>query len=452
MNKIILTLNLPQGQTQTFTYDRPTICTIGRDRSCEIQINDSSISSQHCQLNINPPQITIKDLGSTFGTEIHRISQAKIPLTPQSDRTLNPGDKIILSRGAVNINVEVEINGRINTPQVIHPQPKPANNPLIKKENWWQTIKNIFGINEHNLTSKKILSYQIIQKITETHLSEIYLVIHEQTQEQVILKVMSSEIKSDVKKTEIFKREIENTRALNHPNIVKFKDQGWAEDLIFFVLEYCDQGSVYDLMQKDKKPLSIRESIEITLQILDALIYAHEVEVPYVKLADGSYKKGKGVIHRDIKPENILLKTENGKIVAKLADFGLSKAMNLAGLTQLTNTGQLKGSLQFMCRKQVHNPIYSDPSMDVWGVIACFYYMLTGNYPRDFSQSRKDPLTDVLIVMQNPALPIHSRNCYIPHDLAKLIDEGLKENPDPLFQNARAFKTALTNVSRNISY
>lgn len=447
-NKIILTI-AGQGQPQIITYDRPVICTIGRDTNCEIYLTNSGISGKHCQLEINPPQIKIKDLQSTFGTEIHRSSLAKISLTPHNDYILNAGDQIILSQGTITITVDIEINGKSLTYQVIpFPVSPGQNNTPIKKLSFWENIKNFLGLNNDNLSSTNIPGYRIIEKIAETKLSEIYLATHIQTQTEVVLKVMSSEIQSDVKSRDIFFREFENTRALDHPNIVKFKHQGWADNLFFFTLEYCDQGSVYDIIQKRKRPFSPQESIDITLQILEGLIYAHEqAEVPYVMLANGTYGKGKGVIHRDIKPANILLKTEGGKTIAKLADFGLSKSMNLAGLTNLTAAGFLQGSLQFMSRKQVLNYRYSDPSMDVWSTIATLYYMLTGHYPRDFTTAGDD----LLIVLQTPAISIHRRNPNIPHPLANLINEGLRENPNPFFQNAGAFKTALTTVKNQIS-
>jgi eukaryotic-like serine/threonine-protein kinase len=275
-NKIILTIS-GQGQPQIITYDRPIIFTIGSDPTCQIHLTNANISGQHCQLEINPPQITIKDLQSTFGTAINRISLAQITLASHQDYILNAGDKIILSRGTITITVDVEINGKSLTHQVVPFQVSPGqNNTPIKKLNFWQTIQNFLGLNNDNLSSTNIPGYRIIDKIAETKLSEIYLANHIQTQTEVVLKVMSSEIQSDVKKRDIFFREFENTRALDHPNIVKFKHQGWAENLFFFTLEYCDQGSVYDIIQKRKRPFSPQESINITLQILEGLIYAQQ--------------------------------------------------------------------------------------------------------------------------------------------------------------------------------
>jgi hypothetical protein len=238
----------------------------------------------------------------------------------------------------------------------------------------------------------------------------------------------------------MFLREIENMKALKHPHVVELLDYGYAENLFFLVMEYYEGGNVYDLMQQlgGKLPLDI--AIGIILQVLDGLTYTHNAEIPYVKLANGSFGKGKGLVHRDLKPSNIFLSNINGKLTAKIGDYGLAKSFDLAGLSGQTFTKMIGGTPGFIPRQQVLKFKESKPDVDVWASAACLYNMLTGYFPRNFT---KDPFMDVL---ENDPVPILQRNGNISKKLAQVIDLALIEKPQIHFQNAVDFKEALINI------
>jgi serine/threonine protein kinase len=178
-------------------------------------------------------------------------------------------------------------------------------------------------------------------------------------------------------------------------------------------------------------------AIDIIVQVLDGLNYAHNVEVSYVRLADGRLGKGKGLVHRDLKPNNIFITKNNGKMVVKIGDYGLAKAFDLAGLSGQTFTGTKMGTPVFMCRQQVLDFKHSLPEVDVWASAACLYNMLTGKFPRDFDG---DPWSSIL---NNHPVPIRQRDHSIPEKLAEVIDLALTEKPQIYFQSVIEFKEAL---------
>ncbi|MEG4632914.1 hypothetical protein QUB56_25560 [Microcoleus sp. AR_TQ3_B6] len=104
--------------------------------------------------------------------------------------------------------------------------------------------------------------------------------------------------------------------------MVGLKEFGYADETFFFTMEYCDGGSVVDLMAKPGvSTLRIGEGVVIIFQVLDSLTYTHNAEIPKVRLADGSFAKGRGLIHRDLKSGNIFVANVGGKQVAKSGDY-----------------------------------------------------------------------------------------------------------------------------------
>ena len=146
-------------------------------------------------------------------------------------------------------------------------------------------------------------------------------------------------------------------------------------------MEYCNGGSITNLMQRQGGKLSIDEAIPIILQVLDGLEYAHNAAIPNVRLANGTFGKGRGLVHRDIKPENIFLINAGNQRIVKIGDYGLGKAFDVAGLSGQTMTGDKAGSPYFMPRQQVIDFKYAKPEVDVWATAACLYNMLQVDIP-----------------------------------------------------------------------
>ncbi len=168
----------------------------------------------------------------------------------------------------------------------------------------------------------------------------------------------------------------------------------------------------------------------LVLRALDGLEYAHTV-----KLANGSV----GLVHRDIKPANILLDDKGGDPVVKIADFGLAKAFDRAGLSGLTLTGSIEGTLSFMARPQIVNFKRVRPDVDVWAMAATLYFMLSGSPPREFPKG-VDP---VQIVLEEDPVPICERDTSIPKALAKVIDAALVDKPCVTVASAAQLAAAL---------
>ncbi|PHM11660.1 protein kinase domain-containing protein [Nostoc sp. 'Peltigera malacea cyanobiont' DB3992] len=450
--KIILTVIQGQLLGQQYIFDCRTSCIIGRSPDCNPQLPDDEnhrgISRYHCLLDINPPDIRVRDFGSKNGTYINgkNIGQRQRNQTAEEavkfnfpEYDLRTGDEINLGHTIFKVSIEI-YQDKVNLPTFIPDDVTVKNNP-VQQAYFLDIIKYFLNLAESGDRNLKAISgYNLVKLLSTSEFGEVYLAQHNQSGKFIALKVMLPAVAANDFAVQMFLRETENTKALQHPHVVQLMDCGFSEIIFFFTMEYCEGGTVWDFMQQLGGRLSVEIAVPIILQILDALEYAHNVELPYVKLADGKFGKGKGIVHRDLKPSNIFLTNIDGKLVAKIGNYGLSKAFDLAGLSGQTLTGTQAGTPLFMPRQQVLNFKYAQPEVDIWAVAACLYNMLTGCFPRNFTG---DPF---LAVLQNNPIPIRQRDATIMQPLAQVIDLALVDKPEIHFKSAAEFKRALLSA------
>ncbi|MCV3215143.1 serine/threonine-protein kinase [Plectonema radiosum NIES-515] len=442
--KITLIITKGSLKDQEFIFDCRTTCILGRSPDCNPKLPDDEahriISRYHCLLDINPPNIRVRDFGSRNGTFVNgtKIGQREPEQTPEE------GAQLTFPEYDLKTNDEIQLGDTVFRVSIEGTNQIPPTEPSFdidmgKMEPDEQVQQLIQQANSCN-PDLSIQGYSILRKLGKGGCGEVYLARHNETGEEVALKVMLPAVASEPEMVERFLREIDNTQALKHPNIIKLRNSGYYSGTFFFTMEYCNGGNVFDLMQRRGGRLSVDEAMSIIMQVLDGLEYAHQAEIPYVKLADGSFDKGRGLVHRDLKPSNIFIANTNGNFTIKIADYGLAKAFDQAGLSGQTMSGTKAGTPVFMPRQQVINFKYAKPEVDIWATVACLYYMLTGAYPRNFVG---DPF---LAVLQTNAVPIRERDGSIPKKLAELIDQALVDKPEICFKNAASFKQALLSL------
>jgi hypothetical protein len=154
-----------------------------------------------------------------------------------------------------------------------------------------------------------------------------------------------------------------------------------------------------------------------------------------------AYAHQKGYVHRAIRPSNILL-TGHSKYNAKLADFGLVRSFERSGFSGMSATGAGASASLFTPREQLTQFRSSSPVSDVWSLAASFYYLLTGQTPRVFPQA-KDPIE---VILRGGFVPI--RECFpsIPRKVAKVIDRALDDDMKERYPDAAEFLRALNKV------
>ena len=452
--KITLTITAGKKTGETFVFDQHDTLVVGRHEDCQVCIDDDTqVSRHHFVMEVNPPEICIRDLGSRNGTHVNGTKHGGRDKTETPEQgllrkfptlELHEGDEVRVGKTMFKVKIEAAVGQPVHLKCQRCGKNVAAEAGLNRQGTYlckkcqaendpMQLLIGILGQAAKAVEPSVDISipyYTIESKLGEGGMGAVYLVHHNTNYQKAALKIMLSKIAVDSVAREKFLREIEVTRSLTHKNVVKLIGNGVAGSIFYFLIEYCDGGSVYDLMKQRGGYLSVEEAGPIMGQAIEGLAYAHAAKV----------------VHRDLKPQNILLSKNGSGWVTKIADMGLAKNFDQAGFSGMTVTGSMAGTFVFMPREQVTDFKHFKPVSDVWSMGATCYNMLTGQFPRD-RKPGQDPLD---MVLQNEVVPLRRRNPSIPAAIAEVIDRALLPNVNSRYQNAgemhKAFTKALEKV------
>ena len=460
--KIIFTVKKGRLHGRRFVYEGKQALIVGRQNDCSIVMPDYTVSRYHCLIDISPPSVMVRDFSSFNGTFLNgaKIGQRDTAVTPKDAKqfrseefSMKSGDLLGLGK---NCELYLEIqDSHLDEQYLIEAESIRCDDlcceicgeaitedggtlgicEICAKDKLKVLLYLMEKAEKDKDEAQDIIGFKRIKMLGQGGIGQVWHMEEEGTGKQVALKILLPKAVADDRSLQMFRREAAISGQLNHKNIVRTYKFGQSHGVYFLQMELCDGGNAEDLMQKNNGRLNIDLATNIILQILDGMIYAHSVALS-VELKDGNKITVNGIVHRDFKPSNILLSGSGKDITAKIADFGLSKAFEAAGLSGHTRTGYLAGTPVFMPRQQIIDFKYSKPAVDVWAVAASYYYMLTGLFPKDFIPGR-----DVIAsALQSAAVSIKKRNAAIPDRLAEVIDAALVEKPDIGIQSALDLK------------
>jgi len=261
--------------------------------------------------------------------------------------------------------------------------------------------------------------YAFERELGRGGMATVYLARDLTRDRHVAVKVLLPELAASLGQ-ERFLREIEVGTALQHPRIVGVLDSGQADGVLYYVMPFVDGASLRDRLAREKQ-LPVEDTIEIARQVADALAYAHS----------------KGVIHRDIKPENILLDSTG----ALVADFGIARAVSVAGGETLTRTGMAVGTPTYMSPEQAMGSKDVTPESDIYSLACVVYEMLAGQPP--FTGPTAMALLARHSLDNVPSLKIVRGT--VPDAVEDAIVRAMAKVPADRFRSATDFANALTD-------
>jgi serine/threonine protein kinase len=262
--------------------------------------------------------------------------------------------------------------------------------------------------------------YELIDELARGGMGVVYRAKQRELQRTVALKmILGTGISHEA--AQRFLQEARAAAALDHPNVVPIYDIGEVGDRPYFTMALVEGPNLRGHVEA-LGTVPIPTAVALFAQIVAGVAHAHR----------------HGIIHRDLKPANVLI-DKDGR--PRVTDFGLAK--QTAGASQLTVTGQVVGTPQYMAPEQARGTKDVGPPADVYALGAILYYLLTGKPP-----VQGESVTDVLIrVVTDDVPPPEQSRPDTPPELAALCMKCLSKRPEDRFADAGVLLDALSPIT-----
>jgi tRNA A-37 threonylcarbamoyl transferase component Bud32 len=268
-------------------------------------------------------------------------------------------------------------------------------------------------------------NYTILDKIGAGGMGQVFKAEHRRMKRVVAIKTLPKAFLKDAAAVARFQREVEAVAKLSHPNIVAAFDADEAGGVNFLVMEYVE-GSDLSALVKKCGPLSVAKAVNYILQAARGLDYAHR----------------HGVIHRDIKPANLLLDSEG---TIKILDMGLARfdsASNVATQAELTGSGAVMGTVDYMAPEQALSAKHADARADVYSLGCSLHYLLTGRTAYD-----GDSLMAKLLAHREQPTPFLGTE--VPDEVQVVFQKMVAKKFEDRYQSMSEVVAALEHCSSN---
>lgn len=444
MRVVLEVIEGPQ-KGKRFEFDRHETFMVGRNKRVQFCIpDDGHFSRHHLMIEVAPPKCFLKDLQSTNGTEVNGKEV--------SETHLNDGDLVHGGRTTMRVRIEKD------EPATLPPTSKQGS-PVREKQTGSEQATEVLGHtlgelrcfecnkkpegstylddltqtwlvayvcpacrNKQQPPENPVPNYEKLGTLGNGILGPVLKARRISTGKLAALKLISPEMASNPDAVKLFLREVQLTVKLDHPNIVPVIEIGQAGQELWIATEFVDGSNAAELTNGMGGKLPVRDAVDIIAQVLDALDYAH----------------GLNLVHRDVKPSNILVSGQPGSYEAKLVDFGLVKNVDEAGMSGITREGEVRGSVFFMPPEQVLDCRFVKEAVDIYAAGATLYWLLTGDHVRDFkARDLRGELVDpYLVILEKTVIPIRKRDPSIPQQIADVLQTALADVDDDRFDTA----------------
>ncbi|MGB9181877.1 MAG: protein kinase [Pyrinomonadaceae bacterium] len=276
--------------------------------------------------------------------------------------------------------------------------------------------------------------YEIRSSLGAGGMGEVYLAQDTKLRRPVALKLLPAKFTADEDRLRRFEQEACAASALNHPNIITIHEIGQEDSVHFMATEFVEGETLHHRLKR--KPLRLREALDIAVQVADALKMAHAA----------------GIVHRDIKPENIMLRTDG---YVKVLDFGLAKLTTNQFLTTDTQAptlpkvdtdpGTVMGTAKYMSPEQARGQDV-DARTDIWSLGVVLYEMVTGRAP--FEGATSSHVIVNLLEKEPASLSTYLQDA--PAELQRIIRKALRKDREERYQTINDLLVDLKSLRQEL--
>ena len=260
--------------------------------------------------------------------------------------------------------------------------------------------------------------YEIIRKIGAGGMAEIFLAKDKTTGKEVAIKLLHPDKKSSHVAKKRFKSEIELTKQVKSPYVIKIYNAVWNNDIQYIVMEYVDGHILKNYIAKRSR-LTVDEAIEFMKQLTLGFEEIHS----------------KGIIHRDVKASNIMV-SDYGSI--KIIDFGIALTEDS---DRFTKTGNVIGSVHYIAPEILEQ---KPPTLqsDIYALGILMFEMLTGEVP--FKEN--DALSTALKHKKSTVPHVNKSFQNIPQSVANIVIKATAKDLDKRYKSMYEFYKDITTA------
>jgi pSer/pThr/pTyr-binding forkhead associated (FHA) protein len=417
---------------QHWRFEQHDTFLFGRAPDCHAQLDpeDGTASRHHFLLEVQPPLVSVRDLGSRNGTYVNGVNIGKggsggkatadTKGKPAAPTLLRDGDELKVGHNRFLIRCE----GSTESDHVEVHRLDVASLAATERAQYSAEDRPAVATREALDAQASgpvaaIAGFALGARLGGGGMGKVYSATDDNGR-LIAVKVLRSRVAESDTSRALFQREIDTLRTLNHPRIVQLLSYGQHGRTHWFAMELCPNGSLESLGFERKFVGDHRPLVRVMLDALEGLAYAHN----------------QGLVHRDCKPANILIDHEHR---GKIADFGLAKSFDRAGMAGLTLSGQFAGTYDFMPREQLTTFKTMLPASDVYSAGASLYWALSGHAPVEMTEG-VDPLTSVL---RAKLVSLETYRPELPRELHAVIARACARDQLDRYDNAGEFLRAL---------
>ena len=264
------------------------------------------------------------------------------------------------------------------------------------------------------MVGRRLDQYLITHKLGSGGMAAVYRAIPYDSLDEtqaVALKLILDESR-DPEFFHRFRREVEVTKSLNHPNTLRLFGWGEQDGLFFLVMELVEGKP----LRTPPGGFSLSQFRAYLPGLMAGLLYAHD----------------QGIVHRDLKPDNLMVMA-NGQI--KVMDFGLARSHEMKTVTA---TGTALGTPAYMPPEQILGESPT-PLSDQYSLGVTFYEMLCGRRPFEYEEL----MALIQAQLQEEAMPPSLYREDIPLELEQVVMQMLCKDPARRFRDLREVQRAL---------